>query len=546
MMNEQDSGRGTPSSTPVAIVQTKKKFSFSLVWLVPVVAVIIGGWLVYKALSEKGPTITITFETAEGLEAGKTKIKYKDVEVGQVESINLVKDLSHVIVTAELHKGVTPYLTESTRFWVVRARVAAGGVSGLGTIFSGAYIGIDPGKPGKPALSFKGLEIPPVITTGLPGGHFMLKAETLGSLDIGSPVYYRQIKVGQVVAYELEKEGKAVDIKIFIHAPHDQEVRQNTRFWNASGLDVVVDASGIRVNTESFVTMMVGGIAFDTPTNLERGGSAEDGAIFQLYESREKIFEKAYAERKPWLLYFDGSVRGLAVGAPVELQGIKIGEVTDITLEFDRKKMAFRIPVLIETEPERIKFLGRESEPSDSDRKRGMNILVEKGLRAQLKTGSLLTGQLLVSLDMYPEAPPAKINWDGRYPELPTIPTPIEEITRSVTRFVEKFDKMPLEQIGKDLRETMQNLNKTTGDLQKLVQNLDASVVPAANTTLEQTQKTLIKVDRLLNADSPTGHELKRALGELADAARNISILMEYLERHPESVVFGKEKGNEK
>jgi paraquat-inducible protein B len=545
-MNEQDSGSRNPSSTPEAIVQTKKKFSFSIVWLVPVVAALIGGWLVYKALSEKGPTITITFETAEGLEAGKTKIKYKDVEVGQVESIDLVKDLSHVIVTAELNKGATPYLTENTRFWVVRARVAAGGVSGLGTLFSGAYIGVDPGKPGKPARSFKGLEIQPIITTGLPGAHFMLKAETLGSLDIGSPVYYRQIKVGQVVAYELEKGGKAVDIKIFIHAPHHQAVRQNTRFWNASGLDVTLDASGIRVNTESFVTMMVGGIAFDTPTNLEPSGQAEEGAIFKLYESRAKIFEKAYAERKPWLTYFDGSVRGLAVGAPVELQGIRIGEVTDITLEFDQEKMAFRIPVLIEVEPERIKFIERKTEPSPLDKKRGMDILVEKGLRAQLKTGSLLTGQLLVSLDMYPNAPPAKINWDGRYPELPTIPTPMEEITRSVTRIVEKFDKMPLEQIGKDFRETMQNLNKTTGDLQKLVQNLDASVVPAANATLEQTQKTLIKVDRLLNADSPTGHELKRALGELADAARNISILMDYLERHPESVVFGKEKGNEK
>ena len=545
-MNEQNSGRVTPSSTPEAIVKTKKGFSFSLVWLVPVVAALIGGWLVYKALSEKGPTVTITFETAEGMEAGKTKIKYKDVDVGQVESINVAKDLSHVIVTAELNKGTTPYLTESTRFWVVRARVAAGGVSGLGTIFSGAYIGVDPGKPGKPTRSFKGLEIPPVITRGLAGRDFTLKAQTLGSLDIGSPVYYRQIKVGQVVAYELDKDGKAVDIKIFIHAPHDQEVRQNTRFWNASGLDVTLDASGIKVNTESFVTLMVGGIAFDTPTNLEPGGPAPEGEIFRLYESRQKIFEQEYKERKPYLLYFDGSVRGLTVGAPVELQGIKIGEVTDITLEYDQKRQAFRIPVLIGVEPERIKFIGGKAEPSPAERRRGMDILVEKGLRAQLKTGSLLTGQLLISMDMYPDAPPAKINWEGQYPEFPTIPTPMEEITRSVTRIVEKFDKLPLEQIGNDLRDTMAHLNKTTEALRTMVKNLDESLVPAASASLEQTQKTLIKVDRLLSAESPTGNELKRALGELADAARNISILADYLERHPDSLLFGKEKGNEK
>jgi len=541
-MNEQDGTSRNPSSTPEAIVKTKKGFSFSIVWLVPVVAALIGGWLVYKAFSEKGPTITITFKTAEGLEAGKTKIKYKDVDIGQVESIDISEDLSHVIVTAEMGKRAENHLTENTRFWVVRARVAAGGVSGLGTIFSGAYIGIDPGKPGKPTRSFEGLEIPPVITTGLPGAHFTLKAERLGSLDIGSPVYYRQIKVGQVVAYELEKDGTAVDIKIFIHAPHHEAVHQNTRFWNASGLDVSVDASGIRVNTESFVTMMVGGIAFDTPTNLEPGGPAGEGHTFRLYESREKSLEESYVQKKPWLLHFEGSVRGLTVGAPVDFRGIEIGRVTDIVLEFDWEKLAFRIPVLIELEPDRIDWIGKQT----MDRQQGMEFLVENGLRAQLKQGSLLTGQLYVALDMYPDAPPAKIIWGEPYAEIPTIPTPMEEITRNVTKIVEKFEKIPLEKIGNDLRDTMAHLNKTTEQLQKLVQNLDASVVPAANATLEQTQKTLIKVDRLLNADSPTGHELKRALGELADAARNISILMDYLERHPESVVFGKEKGNEK
>jgi len=544
-MAEQNTSESRFKDAPEAVVKVRKQFS--IVWVVPLVALLIGGWLAFKAISEKGPTITITFKTAEGLEAGKTKIKYKDVEVGQVQSIDLTEGGSDVTVTAELRKSAEPHLTENTRFWVERARIGAGGASGLGTLFAGAYIGTDIGKPGgKPARSFKGLELPPVITTGLPGSHFALRAEKLGSLDIGSPIYYRQIKVGQVVAYELGKNGKHVDIKIFIDAPHHGDIFENTRFWNASGLDVAVDASGIRINTQSFLTMMIGGIAYDTPANLEPGAPAQEGATFKLYASREKIFEKAYVERKPWLLYFDGSVRGLAVGAPVELQGIQIGEVTDITLEFDREKLAFRIPVLIELEPERIKFIGGERALSTAERKRGMDILVARGLRAQLKTGSLLTGQLLIGLDFHSEAAPAKINWDGRYPELPTIPTPMEEITSGVTRIVEKFDKIPLEQIGKDLQQTMANLSKTTANLQTLVQKLDANVAPAATDTLKQAQTTLIKVDRLLNADSPTGHELKRALAELADAARNISILMDYLERHPDSVIFGKEQSNEK
>ncbi|UCF02650.1 MAG: MCE family protein [Deltaproteobacteria bacterium] len=526
---------------PEAIVKMKKQFS--IVWVVPLVALLIGGWLAFKAISEKGPTITITFKTAEGLETGKTKVKYKDVVVGQVESIDLSEDGSHVIVTAELRKSAEPHLTENTRFWVERARVGAGGAAGLGTLFAGAYIGADPGKPGgKPARSFKGLEIPPVVTTGLPGRHFKLQAVKQGSLNIGAPIYYRQVKVGQVVAFEMEKDGTAIDFQIFIHAPYHEFVRQNTRFWNASGMDVAVDASGIRVNTESFLTMLIGGVAFDTPADVEPGAAAEQGYTFKLYESREKIFEKTYVQKRRWLHYFDGSVRGLTIGAPVQLQGIRIGEVTDVTLEFDWEKLAFRIPVLVELEPERIKFIGRET----VDRKRGMEILVEKGLRAQLQKGSLLTGQLLVGLDFHSDAPPAKINWDGRYPELPTIPTPMEEITSGVTRIVEKLDTIPLEQIGQDLQRTMANLSKTTAELEKLVQKLDANVAPAATATLEQAQTTLRKVDRLLNADSPTGYELKRALAELADAARNIGILVDYLERHPDSLVFGKDDSNEK
>lgn len=540
-MVEQNTSESRLKDAPEAIVKVKKQFS--IVWVVPLVALLIGGWLAFKAISEKGPTVTITFKTAEGLEAGKTKVKYKDVEVGQVVSVDLSEDGSHVIVTAELRKSAEPHLTEHTRFWVERARIGAGGAAGLGTLFAGAYIGADPGKPGgKPARSFKGLEIPPVVTTGLPGRHFKLSAEKLGSLQVGSPIYYRQFKVGQVVAYEMVKDGGAVDFRIFVHAPYHEFVRQNSRFWNASGLDVTLDASGISVNTQSFLTMMIGGVAFDTPVDVEPGAAAEEDYIFKLYESREKIFEKPYVQKRKWLMYFDGSVRGLTIGAPVEMQGIKIGEVTDITLEFDWEKLAFRIPVIVETEAGRIQYVGKQK----VDRMRGMDILVEKGLRAQLQSGSLLTGQLLIGLDIHEDAPPAKINWEGHYPELPTVPTAMEEIKSGVTRIVEKLDTIPLEQIGKDLQKTMANLSETTASLEKLMQKLDANVAPAATDTLKQTQTTLIKVDRLLNADSPTGHELKRALAELADAARNISILMDYLERHPDSVIFGKEQSNEK
>jgi paraquat-inducible protein B len=510
-MNQQPIEEMSPSETAQAVVQTKK--GISIVWVVPLVAILLGGFLAYKAITEKGPTITITFESAEGLEAGKTKIKYKDVEVGQVQSIRLRDDLGQVIVTADMVKGSKHHLNENTRFWVVRARIAAGKVSDLGTLFSGAYIGLDPGKSGKAVRSFKGLEKTPIITTDLPGRHFMLKAESLGSLDVGSPINYRQTKVGQIIAYELEKNGQAFDIKIFIHAPYDEYVRKYTRFYNASGLDVSLDASGIKINTDSFVSMMIGGIAFENPKDPGPSPAAMEGDTFRLFERREDIYKKSYVKKFHWLLHFNDSVRGLTVGAPVELKGINVGKVVDIKLELDFDSMDFRIPVLIEIEPERIATTGNQT----FDRQLGTEMLVEKGLRARLKPGSLLTGQLYVDLDIYPDDSPRKVVYGGKYPAIPTIPTPIREITRDITQIVDKLEKLPLEQLSNKLRDTM-----------------------------EQSQTTLVKLDRFLDAESPTGHELKRVLTELADAARNISVLADYLERHPESLVFGKDKRNEK
>ncbi|CAB1061022.1 Paraquat-inducible protein B [Olavius sp. associated proteobacterium Delta 1] len=582
-MSEENARKEEVHELPDAVVSTRRH-QISIVWFVPLVALLIGGWLVYKTLSEKGPIITIAFKSAEGLEAGKTKIKYKDVELGQVTEIRLTPDLSRVLVTAELVKEAKEFLSANTRFWVVRARVAAGQISGLGTLFSGAYIGLDPGKPGLPGSQFVGMEIPPVVTTDLPGRHYRLHASRLGSLDIGAPVYFRQIKVGQVVGYKLEEDGEAVSVKIFINDPVDKQVHKNTRFWNASGLDFAVDAGGIRVNTESLVTILIGGIAFDTPANLEPGGPAEDGDNFKLYESRERIFDKTYTEKSRWLLYFEGSVRGLTVGSPVEFRGIPVGQVLDINMEYDAAKKVFLIPVLIEIEQERIKVIG---EMNETDRKEQNDYLVAQGMRAQLKTGSLITGQLYVDLDFHPNAEPAQIVWEGRYPQMPTVPTSMEEITTSLTHLLKKLEKLPIEQIGNDLRDTVQgakrlvnsaelqeaiaalnqtltqvqqftatlskvitpalrstvaNLNTTLQHTQKLAQNFDRTVVPELNTTLKEAQSTLNTIKGSVSKDSPLYYELMRVFKELSGAARSIRVMADYLERNPDALIYGKGK----
>lgn len=535
-MTDQNNQEIVSPQVPEAIIHTGK--SFSIVWIVPLVAVIIGGWLVYKALSEKGPVITITFNTAEGLDAGKTKIKYKDVEIGQVDSITLTDDLAQVIVTSKLVKGTESYLTDKTRFWVVRARVSGGEVSGLGTLFGGAYIAIDPVKEGTPLREFIGLERPPVVTADLPGQHFIIQAESLGSLDTGSPVYYKQIKVGQVASYALAEDGLSVVINIFIHKPHHQLVHKNTRFWNASGLDVTIDANGLRLDTQSLVSLMIGGIAFDNPVNLDSDEPVEADHVFQLHDNYHEALQKKYAEKVYWIMNFEGSLRGLSPGAPVELRGIKIGQVVDMELELEMGKSDFLIPVLIEIEPER--FINVNETPSPSERRKFLDSLVAKGLRAQLKTGNLITGKLFVDLDFHPSPPNQQIVWNDRYPEFPTVQSPLDELSDVMAKIIDNLESLSIEEIGKDVHSVVLNLNQAIIDVRTLLKKFETEVEPEVKATLVQTRKTLATAEKMLSSDSPLNQEAQRALKELAGAARSIRVLADFLERHPDALLYGK------
>ncbi|UCC55483.1 MAG: MCE family protein, partial [Gammaproteobacteria bacterium] len=222
----------TPENISEAVIDAEKK-GFPVVWLLPLVAVLIGGWLIFKTISEKGPEIVISFKTASGIEAGKTTLKYRDVTVGKVDNVTFSEDLSDVLVTATLEAGAERYLTENTRFWVVRPRIGAGGVTGLGTLLSGAYIAMEPSEKGTQSKIFVGLEKPPVITTDKEGTSYRLKANKLGSLSVGSPVYFRQFDVGEITEYQLVDDHSHVEIGFFVESPHDEYIREETKFWNA-------------------------------------------------------------------------------------------------------------------------------------------------------------------------------------------------------------------------------------------------------------------------------------------------------------------------
>lgn len=550
MSTQETAAAPIPDELPEAVVARQGRVS--IVWLIPLVALAIGGWLAYTAWSEQGPTISIAFKSAAGLQAGKTKVKFKDVDVGTVTTIEVAEDLAGVVVTAQLVAGAEAYLREGTRFWVERPRVTASRVTGLETLLSGAYIAVDPATEGRAERDFVGLEEPPLFTTSEPGRKLVLRAAALGSLNIGSPVYYRDIQVGQVVGYQLDPDGRGVSIDIFIAAPHDELVLTTTRFWNVSGVEVRLSAEGVAVDTQSLLALMIGGIGFDTPELLDPGAVAEEGAHFPLYASREQAHERTFLYKERYLLYFSGSVRGLEVGAPVLLRGIRVGQVLDVELKLDLQDFGFRIPVLVEVEPERVGLIG---DPGPLKVEEMVERLVQQGLRGQLKSGNLLTGALYVDLDLHPDAPPAAIVREGDYRVVPTVAAPLDAIATKANQFLDTLLALPLEAVGADLTATLQStrelvespeLMASLAALERTLTQMGETAVsyqgltPQVEAALRQTQATLAAAETLVGADSAISGELRRLLRELSAAARSIRAMADYLERHPEALLKGK------
>jgi len=550
----------TDHDIPAVKTVPERKRSMSLVWIIPIVAALIGGWLVLKTILNQGPTITIQFENAYGLEAGKTHIKYKDFDVGVVNNIVLSEDRNHFIVTAQLVKEAKAFLLEDTEFWVVRPRFSGGQVSGIGTLLSGSYIGIDPGKSNKEQLKFVGLEIPPAITSDRRGKEFVLHADTLGSLEVGSPINYRGFAVGDVVSYQLDKGGKAVTVQIFVNTPYDQLVTDNTRFWNSSGINVNLSANGIKLDTDSLASILIGGLSFDTPADFPNAKPVAVNSVFTLFHDRDQAMAAKDALLREVVLYFKDSLRGLSIGAPVDFRGILVGKVRDINVEFDPKTRSFRFPVTVDIDGSQLRAKVRKGEDipemSLEHYRATMEALVKKGLRAQLNSGNLLTGQLFVELDFFPDAAPAKISWNDEVGELPTVQSNLAMLGDRVNTILSKIEKMPLNEMIQQAQTTLVTLDETLNKFGKLAQHLDVELTPEAIATLQSAKRAADNmepllasakraadsVDKLLAPDAPVQQDMRDALQELTRAAESVRVLTDYLETHPESLIRGKKE----
>ena len=526
---------------PQALERKPGPRSLQLVWLVPIAAAILGGWLAFKALWEHGPTITIRFATGEGIEANKTRIKHKAVDIGTVSAVRLSPDRKSVVVTARIDRqAADAFLVEDTRFWVVKPRIAGGQVSGLSTLLAGSYIGADPGRSQKSQSDFAGLESPPAVTGDLQGRAFALRADDLGSLDIGSPIYYRGVVAGHVTSAEIPPDGKSVMIGIFVEAPYDKLVNTEARFWNASGVDLSLDAGGVKLETQGLVSLLVGGIAFENPPDHPSGALAEAKSQFRLWNNRGEAMAPRETVVEVYRLVFSQSVRGLSVGAPVDFRGITVGEVRSITLTHEPRTTVFETAVDINLWPERMRTNNRT--PSGQRMQR----FVQHGFRGQLRSANLITGQQYVALDFFPKAAKATLDTSRTPPEIPTVPGSLAELQDSLGNVVKSLEKIPFDKLAEDLRRALATLDTTLKRADVVMQKLANEVAPELRTTLEQARKTLGAAQQVLATDSPTQGDLRETLQEVTKAAETVRSLADYLERHPESLIRGKRGGEEK
>jgi paraquat-inducible protein B len=520
---------------PTPAVQNRRWIP-RLVWVVPIAAAVIGISLLIRNWENAGPQITISFLSGEGVQVGKTLVKYRDVTVGQVSSVVLSADHQTVVVTANLSKAAAGLLKEDTQFWIVRPRFGVGSVSGLETLLSGVYIGMKTGTAARREHEFVGLENPPALAHGPHGRELQLHAARVGSLSIGSPVYFRQFQVGRVIDENLLPDG-STRVTAFVEAPYDGFVKPVTRFWNASGIDVKLGADGLKVQTESLAAVLAGGLAFDDgPTEVVSAAAMPND--FTLYKNETEAMAPPDGEPHYVRMRFAQALRGLDVGAPVEFVGVNIGSVIAVDLGYEPRDKSFPVIVTAKLYPRRMGdayeiLTAQGKTESEETLAAFVGTLVQRGLRAQPRSASLLTGKLYVALDFLPASPRVNFDASDRPVELPTVNGSFQELEANIGRLVKKVNDLPLEQIAADLHTDLTDLHETLSELH-------GRVLPSAVDTLSALRGTLDSANRTLDVESPLQRGLTETLLEARSTLQAVRELADYIDRHPDALLRGR------
>ncbi len=533
-MSEAQTPQPPPPPAPPRAALRRRRFSF--VWVIPLVALVIAGYLGYRTVLEQGPLLTLTFSTAEGLAAGQTQVKYKAVQLGTVESIDLSKDNETVVVQVRMTHVGRRFLSSHARFWVVRPRLTPGDLTGLETLVSGAYIAVDPGDPGgRYQDRFVGLEQPPGVRSNEPGRTFVLKADDIGSLDTGSPVFYRDVQVGEVLGYDLGNGLGPVTVNVFVHAPWDDLVKSRSHFYNSSGVTAKLQDGGFHIEFQSLQAIISGGVTFDLPAEADHDPAVPESTVFPLYASQDEADAAGYQTNVKIVAYFETSVAGLVKGAPVDILGMQIGQVTGVKLLVDPLTGAAKVRVAMDLQPERV--VGKGGIATDVDPTAVMRNLVNAGVRVQLGTGNIVTGQKIITLGKVPGAGRAAVTMEGDALVVPSANGGLDDIIANLSDISGKLDKVPFQQIGNNLNKLLVTTNHTVAST-----NVQATL-KALDATLQAATATLSSANQDYGSDSDFQRSLQELLNEANDTLRSVKQLSDYLDRHPQSLVFGRSGG---
>lgn len=532
-----------PQNTDLHKATTLKASRLSPIWIIPVVAALIGAWLVVDSYLHTGPLVTLTISNAEGIEAGKTRIKTRNVDIGRVEEVKLSEDLSHALIMARINYDAEEVLVEDTRFWVVKPRISREGISGFGTVLSGAYIQLHPGESEEPQREFEVLEQPPVALDGEEGMRIKLVSQLGNSLRVGDPVTYQGYTVGRVEATEFLEDTQKVHHQLFIQKPYDTLINSSTRFWSAKGINLELGASGFKLDVASLEALISGGVTFGVMEELP-ATPIEPEKIFKLFANEESARQGMFSDSIEFVLLVEDTVRGLTKGAPVEFRGIRVGTVKEVPWRFTsperRIRDNFAIPVLISIEPQRLD--GQEKIDLEAWHKRLQNI-VSNGLHATLKSANLLTGALFVDLNFKRDSAEAYVaeKFEDRL-VIPTTPTGLAQIELKVSSLLDKLNAMQVEPILDGMDENMQQsesllreVRELTTSIKDMLNNPEIQQVPA---NINQTLSELRKAIEGLSPESQTYQELNQTLQSLDTLLRDLQPLARTLGEQPNALIF--------
>lgn len=533
------------NDSQAANATVKQMKTVSTIWFIPLIAVFIGCWMIYYQWSNAGSEITILFPTAEGMEAGKTKIKSRNVDIGEVSQIELNKNGNGVIVKVKIKKTAEHFLVTDSMFWVVSPQISHAGISGLSTLISGVYIEISPGKSNKERYLFDALNSPPLTPAGTPGLHITLNSNDQFAYSKGDPIIYKGLTVGQFEDIYFNFEERVVYYNAFIKSPYHQLITSNTKFWDVSGLQLDLNADGISVKTGNFETMLTNGATFGIPEGMAIGEIIGERSYFDIYASYEEADDERYRRSIEFVVLVNDSIRGLSVGAPVEYKGVQIGKVRSTNLIHSQEheqliEEEFKIPVLISLQPGRVGL--PDNDKGESLMKKQNIFWIEQGLKAVLRTGNILTGSLYVDLQHNKGQPITEIAKYGDYPIIPTNSDDFTQITSKAEQFIDNLNNIPLNKMSENANKFMLEITQTAQELQGVSQSLDRLLNQVEQQKISsQLSKTLQSITTLtkdMSSGSQGYEELRTTLHTLTATMNELKPLLNQLKHKPNGLIF--------